>query len=125
VNPLFDTTDLIFILRGQPEALRIFDLATRNFDEVYTSTMNVAEVYGGMRRGEEKKTAKLIDSMTLLPVTLEIARRAGELKAEWSRKGRTLGLADMIVAATALEHGLTLVTQNRKDFPVEGLAFWP
>ena len=87
--------------------------------------MKVAEVYGGIRPGEEEATARVLDNIVCLPVTLETARRAGELKAEWARKGRTLGLADMIVAATALEHGLTVVTDNRKDFPIEGLSFWP
>ncbi len=48
----------------------------------------------------------------------EIARRAGSLKSEFARSGKTLSLADMIVAATALEHGLTLMTDNQKDFPI-------
>jgi predicted nucleic acid-binding protein len=48
-------------------------------------------------------------------------RRAGALKQQWARKGRTLTLADMIVAAIALERGCTLMTDNRKDFPMEEL----
>ena len=37
----------------------------------------------------------------------------------------TLSLADMMVAATALEHGLALMTDNRKDFPLPELNFYP
>ncbi len=48
-------------------------------------------------------------------------RRAGALKQQWSKKGRTLELVDMIVAAIALEHGCILMTDNRKDFPMEEL----
>ncbi len=103
----------------------MFRLAAQGFGRLYTSAMNVAEVYSGMRRGEELSTARLFDSLTVLPITVEIARNAGHLKLEWARKGRTFSVQDMIVAATALEHGLTLVTQNRKDFPIEGLTFWP
>ena len=125
MNPLFDSTDLIYVLRNQPEAVRISRLAAGSFDKLYTSAMNVAEVFSGMRRGEEEKTERLIESFTVLPVTKEIARAAGHLKLEWARKGRTLSVQDMIVAATALEHSLMLVTHNRKDFPMEGLVFWP
>jgi predicted nucleic acid-binding protein len=47
------------------------------------------------------------------------------LKCEWARKGRTLTLTDMMIAATALEHGLRLATDNRKDFPMDEIAFYP
>ena len=56
-------------------------------------------------------------------VFIILARKAGSLKNKWSRKGRTLTLADMLIAATALEHGLTLMTDNRKDFPIPELDF--
>jgi len=59
------------------------------------------------------------------PVTYSIAERGGRLRNDWARKGRTLGLADMVVAATALEHNLALVTANRKDFPMPELKFYP
>jgi predicted nucleic acid-binding protein len=36
-----------------------------------------------------------------------------------AKKGRTLVLADMIIAAIGLEHGCSLMTDNRKDFPME------
>jgi predicted nucleic acid-binding protein len=59
------------------------------------------------------------------PITGAVARRAGSLKSAWAQKGKTLSLADMIVAATALEHGLSLMTDNRKDFPLPELRFHP
>ncbi len=48
------------------------------------------------------------------------------MKQAWARKGRTLALTDMLIAATALEHELTLITDNHKDFPMpELLLFTP
>ena len=76
-----------------------------------------------MRLGEEPRTEAFLSSLHCYPMSGAIARRAGSLKAGYAREGLTLSLADMIVAATALEHGLTLMTDNRKDFPLPELQF--
>ena len=47
---------------------------------------------------------------------------AGEFQCDYFRKGATLNLADVTIAAVALTHGLTLLTENRKDFPMPELA---
>lgn len=52
----------------------------------------------------------------LLPVTKTISNRWGILAALAQQQGRSLGTIDGLVAATALEHGLTVVTRNIKHF---------
>jgi predicted nucleic acid-binding protein len=52
----------------------------------------------------------------ILPVTNAIAERWGRLEAKRQRLGLPLNIADGQIAATALEHGLTLVTRNVDDF---------
>jgi predicted nucleic acid-binding protein len=52
----------------------------------------------------------------ILPVTDAIAERWGRLEAHRQRLGQPLNTADGQIAATALEHGLTLVTRNVSDF---------
>ena len=47
------------------------------------------------------------------------------LKSAWARKKQTLSLADVIVAATSLEHELTLMTDSRNDFPLPELKLYP
>ena len=52
----------------------------------------------------------------VLPVTPDIAHCAGELRGQLRAKGTTRSQADMLIAATARIHQLTLVTRNIRDF---------
>jgi predicted nucleic acid-binding protein len=52
----------------------------------------------------------------VLPVTKAIAERWGVLDGQRQAAGRPLGVADGMIAATAMEHSLTLVTRNSKDY---------
>jgi predicted nucleic acid-binding protein len=56
------------------------------------------------------------------PVTIEVARTAGELRGGFQARGRPRTQADMLIGATALVHGLTLVTRNVRDFEGSGVA---
>jgi predicted nucleic acid-binding protein len=87
--------------------------------------INVTEVYAGLRRGEEEATQRFLRSLRLLPMTWTVARLAGELKRDYSRRGATLNLGDVIIAATALDNRLPLLTDNVKDFPMTGLHLYP
>jgi predicted nucleic acid-binding protein len=52
----------------------------------------------------------------ILPVTQAIADRWGVLSGQRQIAGRPLSMADGLIAATALEHGLVLVTRNVRDY---------
>ena len=52
----------------------------------------------------------------LFPVTASIARRSALLRGGLRRGGKQRTQADMLIAATALEHSLALATRNTKDF---------
>ncbi len=52
----------------------------------------------------------------ILPVSLAVADRWGRISSERQQTGRPLAIADGLIAATATEHNLTLVTRNVKDF---------
>jgi predicted nucleic acid-binding protein len=122
---LLDTTVLIDVLRGRQNRRALLAKLVEEGHTLATAAINLGEVYAGMRPEEEKKTDAFLSSLECYSLTAGIARRAGMLKSAWARKGKTLTLADMIVAATALEHGLTLMTDNRKDFPLSELKFYP
>lgn len=122
---LLDATVLIDVLRRRRNRRTLLAGLVEQGHILATSALNIGEVYSGMRPEEELETAAFLDSLECLPVTGKIARQAGSLKRAYQRKGKTLTLADMIVAATAMEHSATLMTDNRKDFAIEEIAFHP
>jgi predicted nucleic acid-binding protein len=122
---LLDTTVLLDVLRARQNRRSLLAELVAGGHLLATAAINVGDIYAGMRVGEEKRTEAFLSSLDCYPITAAIARRAGSLKSAWAQKGKTLSLADMIVAATALEHGLTLMTDNRKDFPLPELNFYP
>jgi predicted nucleic acid-binding protein len=122
---LLDTTVLIDVLRARQKRRSLLAELVEGGHILATAAINIGEVYSGMRLGEEAKTEAFLSSLDCYPMTAAIARRAGTMKSALAQKGQTFSLADMIVAATALEHGLTLMTDNRKDFPSPELNFYP
>ena len=116
---LLDTSVLIDALRHRHRRRELLADLVQAGHTLATTALNVAEVYAGMRPEEAQRTEALLSLLDCYDLTGASARRAGALKQEWAKKGRTLALADMIVAAIALERGCTLMTDNRKDFPME------
>ena len=118
---LFDSGILILHLRNQSGYPAMTDRLADEAD-VYVSTMTRFEVVRGMRDRERESTFNLLNSFEALDVTSEIADQAGELIRFWRKRGVTLGDADAIIAATAIHHGLALVTTNPKHFPMPELS---
>jgi predicted nucleic acid-binding protein len=113
--------DALRLLRGRRQWLAEL---VRQGHILTTSALNLAEVYAGMRPGEEARTKAFLDAMECHEITAGVAEMAGKLKRQWAQKGHTLTLADTMVAAVALEQGCPLATDNRKDFPMPGLQLY-
>src|ERR1700694_70101 len=100
---LLDTTVLIDVLRRRNQRREFVAELARAGHILSTSMLNVAEIYASMRPSEEPDAEALIAGLQLYELSGRSARLAGELKNLWSKKGRTLTLADAIVAAVAIE----------------------
>jgi predicted nucleic acid-binding protein len=121
---LLDTSVLIDVLRHRNQRREFVAELVRAGHIISTSMLNVAEVYAGMRPSEEPDAEELFASLHLHELSGRSARLAGEMKNGWSKKGRTLTLADAIIAAVAIEQGCQLLTDNRKDFPMPELQLY-
>jgi predicted nucleic acid-binding protein len=78
-----------------------------------------------MRPKEEEKTKSFLGMLEYYPITFAAAESGGLLKRDHGKKGITLSLTDAMIAAVAIHHQLTLITDNVKDFPMKELALYP
>src|SRR5579864_4192449 len=101
---LLDTTVIIDALNGKKNRnLFLIELVEQGHT-LACCAVNVAEVYAGLWPKEEQRTETLLRSLQLYPITFPIAELAGRMKREYGRKGKTLSIADMIVAAVAIHN---------------------
>lgn len=120
-----DTSVLIDALKRRPERTQLFRTLLSQGHSLACCAITVAETYAGMRPEESSYTDELLSTLIWVEISAPIARRAGTLRYDWARKGVTLTLTDTMIAATALQYNLTLITDNRRDFPMPELALHP
>jgi predicted nucleic acid-binding protein len=112
---LLDTDVLINFLRGQ-EKTRDYLGSVLEEADLCCSAIAVAEIHAGMKEHERTKTTELLDSLTIIDVTREIAEKAGVYKRTIRSQG--LELDDCIIAATAFIKHAMLATGNVKHYPM-------
>jgi predicted nucleic acid-binding protein len=109
------TTVVIDHLRGMPAAGDYL----RSLAAVPTcSEVTRAEVLQGLRSAERRAAEALFSVLHWADVDEQIARRAGELGRRYRRSHPGLALADLLIAATALELAQPLATLNVRHFPM-------
>jgi predicted nucleic acid-binding protein len=119
---LLDTTFIIDVLNNQRNRYKVMRDLIADQHELACCAVNVTEIYTGMRAPESAKTEALLRGLLYIPIGFEAAKLAGELRQAWARKGKGFSVPDMIIAAVCLTEGLTLITDNRKDFPMPDLS---
>lgn len=98
-------------------------------DRLYLSAMTIAELEQGIarlrREGAARKAAQLaawLDAVLhlyaerVLPLDAGVARSLGRLADHARAIGRPTGLVDLVIAATAQQHGCLVLTRNLKHF---------
>jgi predicted nucleic acid-binding protein len=131
---LLDTNILSeFNRRGDPDPLVREWLEAADPNSIYVSVLTLGEIRLGVELLPQSKRRTQLEQWLerdlrdwfegrILPVDQIVADRWGVLRAEAQLKGRPLSVVDAVIAATALQHNLSLVSRNVSDFAIAGLA---
>ncbi|MEQ8998851.1 MAG: type II toxin-antitoxin system VapC family toxin [Coleofasciculus sp. B1-GNL1-01] len=117
---LLDTCVISDFIKGEPGTQsRITQTAPIN---IAVSSITVMELNYGLtlnpQRAEKIKPIILsfLSSVTILPFTTAEAEKAAEIRAVLKSQGQPIGAYDVLIAATALEHQLIMITANQREF---------
>ena len=113
---LLDTDYAIDFLRGKTTA-RQFIIPLWEQHIAFLSLLSVYELYAGMRHSEQRQTDYFIQACRIEPLTLEVAKKAGEDYRNWCSRGVTLTSIDCIIAATARINKHKIATHNERHYP--------
>lgn len=124
---LVDTNIISELMRAEPEpaVLAWIDRAPRN--TLYTSVIVQAEIIYGVqclpagrrREGLDAQAAAIFAiefAGRILPVTEAVAAHYASIAAQRRQAGRSFGLFDTLIAATARSAGAAVASRNTKDF---------
>ena len=132
---LLDTNILSELMRPRPEAKVTTWIAAQDINTLFLSVVTIGELESGFTTTPDPtRRVRLEESLErhlkqlfpgrVLPVTESIAKRWGKLDGTRQSAGRPLSAPDGMIAATALEHGLIVVTRNVRDFANLGLTIF-
>jgi tRNA(fMet)-specific endonuclease VapC len=125
---LLDTTIVIPVLASEQNAISLIKgIAPEGYA---VSILSYLEAYQGVveahnREGAERVFTTFFAEAPILPISPTVARRCAEVRSSLKKQGKSprRRAFDLVIAATALEHNLVLVTHNTKDFgDIPGLA---
>jgi len=129
---LLDTNVLSDIMRAEPTPLVSAWVARQAVDHLWTASVCQAEILAGIavlpvgrRRFGLEAAAQAMFQQDLegrvLPFDSDAAQTYGGVFAACRRTGRTVGMADLLIASIALSRGATVVSRNVSDFRACGI----
>ncbi len=117
---LIDSDILIDHLRKEQSALDYIRQKIDDGSPLFISVLSRIEILSGARKGEDETIRSLFDILIPVDVDLAIADGAGEYLKKF-RKSHAVSIGDAVIAATAKEMGMILVTRNIKHYPMKDI----
>jgi len=111
---LIGTDVIVDFLRGYTKAISYVE---KHSAEIVLSSIVVAELYAGVRDDERARLDDFVALFPVLSITSEIAKTGGLFKRDY-HKSYGIGLADALMAATAVTEDAELKTLNTKHYPM-------
>jgi tRNA(fMet)-specific endonuclease VapC len=119
---LFDTDAISELLRPRPARAYVEWIMKVAREAQFTSAVVIGELYKGAYRSRNRERhltnieQRVLPAVTVLPFDISIAKVFGEIRAHLEDNGTILPDADIQIAATAISHGLELITGNLRHF---------
>lgn len=119
---MLDTNICIYIMKNRPEHIKE-KLKTFNLGDVYLSSVVVSELYYGVYKSVqiERNLVALehfLKPFNIVDYDLKASVEYGKIRGSLEKAGKAIGGLDMLIAAHARSLGLTLVTNNTKEFEI-------
>lgn len=116
---MLDTDRLAAFLKGRSDAQAL--VANSLSEGVFINLITYGEIYEGIYYGRDPRSQEqafltFLDGTNVLPLNEQIMKRFARIRGELRSKGLIIADSDLMIAATAIEHDLTLVTGNKKHF---------
>lgn len=124
---ILDTTFVIDVLHGEPEAFNILDEIESPRVQQKVSSMTVFELSHGVARAdkpddERQEVLSVLESKSIVSANERIMAKAGRIHGRLKNDGLPIGQGDCIVGATGLVHGEPVLTRNVDHFGrIDGL----
>jgi tRNA(fMet)-specific endonuclease VapC len=122
---LLDTNICIYVIKRRPESL--LDRFNRNAGHLGMSAITLAELmHGAEKSSDPPRSLTVVENfcsrLEVLAYGTKAAQHYGQIRAVLERRGTPIGVNDLHIAAHARSEGLTLVSNNLREFErVEGL----
>ena len=123
---MLDTNICIYVILNRPAGLR--ERFNELSEQLCISTITLAELHFGVEKSarvtqNRNIVEEFVARLEIQPFSVDAAAHYGQIRAALERAGRPVGLHDMLIGAHARSEGLTLVTNNRREFDrIPGLA---
>lgn len=119
IQYLLDTNIVIYVIKQRP--LAALEKFNRHQGRMAVSSITVAElVHGAEKSQHPARNLNVVEDfcsrLAVLPYTVEAAYHYGSIRAALEQSGQTIGVNDLHIAAHARSQGLTLVSNNLKEF---------
>ncbi len=117
---LLDTDICIYIIRQKPVAV-LQKFNTYAVGDIGVSSMTVAELFVGAQKSQRpahnyQAVEQFLLPLTIVPFDYDAAAAYGRVRAALEQQGTPIGALDTLIAAQAMSLGVTLATNNVREF---------
>ncbi len=117
---LLDSDIVVWILRNDVKVTRAIEKLSIQ-GQLAVSTITIAEIFKNIFPEELPRSNNFFTTNTVFDVTSEIAKQSGYYWQDFHKKLANLSITDCIVAATAKNQNVKVVTLNTKHFPMKDI----